>query len=72
MSIYKVVRYDLDKKGLAKARRAVDFDNERSAINYVWVVRDAIERWKDNSIVALYQGDKCIPVSKRLARGDVS
>lgn len=65
---YNVVRYDIAKNGYATGRKPVPFDDLEAACRYVALVYSAIEKWGDDSIVGLYDGEprngRTIPVSR--------
>lgn len=64
----EVIRHDVAPNGYSTSRRPVLFDNEEEATKYVFLVRDAIDRWGDNALVGLYINGKV----KKLDRGAVA
>lgn len=64
MQKIQVIRQDFVSGGSAGylARKPVDFPDVFAAARYVRVVRDAIERWGDCSLVGMYVDDKLVPV----------
>lgn len=51
---YRVVRYDVDSRGYAMPRNPVPYNDLSEAKAFYWIVQDAIDKWSDNSLVALY------------------
>lgn len=63
MSDIKVIRYYLNAQGMCIDTREAPFDTIEAATRYVHMLRDTIERQKDNSVVGLYYHGKAIAVN---------